>query len=743
MADMTKTSSAALRQEKKSPSRGLWLWIALSVCLVAAFLLDGVGLELVRPWQGTHLTELVHQLIRPLGVGQTQALVVLALLAIGLWRPDARRAAGRVALALASSALAVNLLKVLIHRPRPWVEAPHLASWWAAVQYSARESELRSFPSAESATTFAVAWTLIGLYPRGRVPLLIAAVLVAAGRVVVGAHHPSDVVAGAMLGMALAEVALGRVTLKRRLDWRNALPLLLLAAYAALALFTGLGHLPLFGRDESLYAEAAREMYVSGDWITPRVNGVPFLEKPPLNYWLVAASYHLFGVSPLAARLPAALLGLLTVMLTAMMGARVWGRRAGALAGLALASCLQLAFIGRMGIMDVPLTCLTLLALLAYAAWRSRGGLRDAVTFGALVGAAVLLKSLAGLLPALVAIAHSLWHARESRRPWVAAAGVAIAVAAAVAVPWFAAVATRHPAFLTTFVRENFTRMGEPMQGHGGSLLLYLPSYPALILFGFFPWVVFLPSSMGRRHGTPHQLWRGLAVTWFWVVLGLFTLISTKLPGYVTPLYPAMALLVGAEMDRRLEAPGRGVWIGMIVGAVAMAALGALLPFLGARLGERVGAAEEAQRLVTPAHLWAGASAVIALGAALALARRTRLGLGVVAAGQTAFLAVVLAGILPLLTPFLEGSREYRLAQLAQQQLPGAEVVLYETWPEAVNFALGHPVRVFWDHQGEEVTRYLRNRNAALIAPAESLPAGLRMGRRWQVGDYALVEVHR
>jgi undecaprenyl-diphosphatase len=112
-------------------------------------------------------------------------------------------------LSLAVSALAATVLKVLIHRPRPWFEPPDLANWEAYVTLAIHESKLRAFPSGESATTFAVAWILAWGYPRLRWPLLAVAVMIAAGRVVVGAHQPSDVWAGGMLGMAVAQWVTG------------------------------------------------------------------------------------------------------------------------------------------------------------------------------------------------------------------------------------------------------------------------------------------------------------------------------------------------------------------------------------------------------------------------------------------------------------------------------------------------------------------------------------------------------
>ncbi len=190
----------------------MWFWLAMMVGLGAMFLLDARVLAWVRPLHESRSSDLVNHTVRQLGTGQVQALVLLALVVVGLTvkrgRSGARhlRAAGGWGiLSLVVSAAASTILKVLIHRPRPWFVPPELSSWKAYLLLSIQEGRLRAFPSGESTTTFAVAWTLAWGYPRLRWPLLGVAIIIAAARVVVGAHHPSDVWAGAMLGIAVAE----------------------------------------------------------------------------------------------------------------------------------------------------------------------------------------------------------------------------------------------------------------------------------------------------------------------------------------------------------------------------------------------------------------------------------------------------------------------------------------------------------------------------------------------------------
>jgi 4-amino-4-deoxy-L-arabinose transferase-like glycosyltransferase len=532
----------------------------------------------------------------------------------------------------------------------------------------------------------------------------------------------------------------------------RALPFLLLAAVAAAIFLIGLGRLPLFGRDEALYAESGREMLVSGDWVTPRVNDGPFLEKPPLLYWLDAISYRALGVSPFSARFPAALLAVLTVLLTASIGARVWGRRAGMLAGLTLVTSLQMAMIGRMGIMDVPLTCLTLLALLCYERWRSGAGLVGALSFGACIGLAVLLKGAAGLIAVLVASAHLVWMAirraplGRSRAVSVGTGLLSAVTAIGIAAPWFAAMSARHgEAFGSTLLlHEHIKRILQPMQGHGGPLWIYLP----LILFSFFPWVVFAPGGAVRCENEDERVefWRTLCITWILCVLIPFSLIRTKLPGYVTPLFPPLALLAAVAIDR---CPGRKPWMAVLGGAILFGIAVSLLPAAAARVGARVGAAQEASLLLPPTYLWVAGYVVIIAGAIYAL-RRVELdssdslpiSAGLLTLGQITILAALLFGVLPVLSPYLGGGAA-RLARMAQQELPSSRIVLYDTYPETVNFALQRFVTTLDSRQQAELRAQLSDSPVALIAPAkdESFWKQLPARRTWRWGDRVLLDI--
>jgi undecaprenyl-diphosphatase len=190
------------RPQGATPRRGIWLWVGLLCGLVAALALDGPVMGLLRSLHDSHLSHVLRHSIRWLGIGYVQAGALLAVAGLGAARRS--RALGAALwslLAFFLSGAAGTVLKVLIHRPRPWVDLPPPPTWWGYLA----ESQLQSFPSGESTTSFAIALVLGTYYPALRPVLLVLATLVALARVVVGNHFPSDVCGGAILGLAVGQ----------------------------------------------------------------------------------------------------------------------------------------------------------------------------------------------------------------------------------------------------------------------------------------------------------------------------------------------------------------------------------------------------------------------------------------------------------------------------------------------------------------------------------------------------------
>lgn len=341
-------------------------------------------------------------------------------------------------------------------------------------------------------------------------------------------------------------------------------------AVAALVLLCNLGGPALWDEDEPKNAACSLAMLDRGDWVVPTFNGRLRVEKPALVNWLHMAGFALAGRTETGARLGSACLTIGTALLTRRLAAALLGTEAGLLAGLAMASCIWTAVGGRSATPDAPLVFFTTLALACRAAalgaaGRGRSGRRWMVGCGAALGAATLAKGPVGLcLPLAAFVAHACWEAIATRADPRGAAGriraglaglhlpLVGAAAAAVALPWYVAVTVRTGgAWLEGFLLiHNAGRFAAPMEGHDGPALLY---YPAVVAVGFFPWSIVLAAvivhavALSRAADAPPARAGGvrLALCWLACWVGAFSAAGTKLPGYVWPAYPALAMLTG------------------------------------------------------------------------------------------------------------------------------------------------------------------------------------------------------
>lgn len=343
-----------------------------------------------------------------------------------------------------------------------------------------------------------------------------------------------------------------------RLQSRPAHYALLAVAHLLLTLPNIGGH-TLWDMDEGVNAEAGREMLESGNWITPYYNYEIRTAKPALLYWLQAASFWALGVNEFAARLPAVLCGLGSVWLTYELGRRMFSATTGLLAGLALAACIEFCLISHAATPDPPL--ILFLSGVFYCYWAGSGGDRRwwFVPCGALCGLAVLTKGPIGVaMPGLIILLHLAW-ARQVRKLWDSRLFAAALAFIAVAAPWYVMVTLDTKGkWLQAFVmKENFDRFQNPADGHRGS-----PFYHVVFLFALFaPWSTFLVPTFWqairesrRRTAEPGETdtpdkYRFLIV-WFLTYLIFFSVAATKLPNYVLPMYPALAILTARWLDR-------------------------------------------------------------------------------------------------------------------------------------------------------------------------------------------------
>ncbi|MBI4423228.1 MAG: glycosyltransferase family 39 protein [Elusimicrobia bacterium] len=391
---------------------------------------------------------------------------------------------------------------------------------------------------------------------------------------------------------------------------------MLLAAVALLP-FVDLGH-PLWEVDDARYAEIPREMVERGDWLSPTLNYLDYVEKPPLPYWLGCLSYKVFGVSEAAARLPLALFGLLALAATAWLGAWLFTVETGLAAAAILGTCVQFSALTHALTPDLPLT--------AALAWTSALWLRamrrpeDAAWAGTgagiAMGAAVLCKGLVGLVfPVAWALGLAVLFPdlRQGLRRSVLGSGLVPAFLL-VAAPWFAVMERRHPGFLAFFFGEqHFQRFlaGASKYRRSGAWHYFVP----VELAGSLPWTPAILAALGTVAARWRSADRRLVELALWAagVFAFFSISSSKLPTYITPLFPHQCLiaahfLLAQGEDRRLQAWRRGLAFGL--GGLLLLALPALPSAVAGVAGEPLPPAALAAGIATAGALAGGTLAL-------------------------------------------------------------------------------------------------------------------------------------
>lgn len=319
----------------------------------------------------------------------------------------------------------------------------------------------------------------------------------------------------------------------------------------------------LFDRDEPRFARAAVEMVESGNYLYPTFNGEIRAHKPILIYWLMAVPLHLLGQSELAVRLPSTLGVLGSLLLTYWIGRRHWNHRVGVTAMIVLATTPIMQMVGTAATADGTLLFF-LTACLAVLAEAMKSGSRWSLLppFALALAAAQLTKGPVGLAVPLLALLATTWMQRravssdESANPrrlsWpLAAAATLISTAAFLAWAYPANEATRGVFAKEGVGKHLVERVLNPMESHGGNWFLYLPYYIPIVIGGFFPWSLFLLGTgsavwTGRAGG---RVARPLLAGWALPTFAIMSVVATKLPHYILPIWPALALAVAVTID--------------------------------------------------------------------------------------------------------------------------------------------------------------------------------------------------
>lgn len=435
---------------------------------------------------------------------------------------------------------------------------------------------------------------------------------------------------------------------------RAALAALLVAL--ALAWFGGLGERRLLKADEGRYAEIPREMVASGDWLTPRVNDFKYFEKPPLQYWATAAAFTVLGISEWSARLWTALTGFLGVLLAYYTGRRLLGAAGGVYAATVLAGSAMYVFAAHVLSLDMGLSFFLALAVFAIAIAQSDATAPRArrdwmLAAWAAMALAVLSKGLIGLaLPAAAVLAYAAWQRDTTllRRLHVVPG---IALFLAIAAPWFVAVSAANPEFARFFfVHEHFERFLTTQHQHVGPIWYFIPVLAA----GAVPWLLSLPAALwqaARRAPPAHFQPLRFLLAWCVVVFAFFSVSGSKLPSYILPMFPALALLVAAQLTRASrQVLATQSALAALIGLIVLAAAASrALPTLPEPYRPWIIAAGASLAAPALAALWLaargrGLASVLALAVGgLAFTQLTVLGHGALSPQYSAYHAVELA----------------------------------------------------------------------------------------------------
>jgi 4-amino-4-deoxy-L-arabinose transferase-like glycosyltransferase len=479
-------------------------------------------------------------------------------------------------------------------------------------------------------------------------------------------------------------------------------------AVGAIAFFANLGATRLWDQDEAYFARTAVEMHERNEWVVPYFNGEPFAHKPPLMFWMMRFGFLMFGVTEFAARFWSGVFGLATALVTYHLGKRIINASVGLWAGLAMCTTIMFDVVGRAATPDSYLVFFCTLALYLFVRhenWQRADGassndsLLQNITWsqwfgiyavmglafltkgpigvvlpGAVIGLYLLMRDSVGQLPRdvtfgdrVVLFLKRFTPARVLGTMWRMRPFTAILAVTLVAGPWCAAVTwqTGGEFMLEFFGVHHVGRFLKPMDNHGFPIWAYVP----LILVGFFPWSIFgIPTTLNVIRGcrekdkteTPMNRPSRFFACWILVYFIFFSLAATKLPSYVLPLYPALALATASFAVRWLQQPasvhrwwprlsfGSLAWVGII-----MAIAG---PMLASRpeLASQFAKKSSDKQLIAPEWAgdlqfvgWLGGILLVGGGVCLALSeiqrrREAMLGLSITA---VAFCGAMLAGV--------------------------------------------------------------------------------------------------
>ena len=514
------------------------------------------------------------------------------------------------------------------------------------------------------------------------------------------------------------------------------LRLTLYALLAAILYLPGLGRPALWEPDEGRYAEIAREMVVSGDYVTPRDDFELYFEKPPLVYWANAASIKIFGANEFAVRLPAALFSIGQIVITAALADEMIGATAGFFAALVLALSPLFFGFARFATLDPALAFFLTAALGAfYIAAQDDSFSQPSARRWMLISAAMLAMGTLAKGPIALLLGGAIavtWLAFEHRLRQVAQMPLTwcAVIYAAIVLPWFILMEARNPGFLRFFfIHEHLERYVSSSE-HGWGLWFFIP----IVIGGMWPWIFFVPLGLSAMRtesdfagsavpSGQRSAARFLAI-WFIVVFVFFSIPRSKLGSYILPAMPPLAIVAGYGLAqlRALEDASRRRLLAIIAIANLVLVAALLVVFELAR--PPINPALRFDGLLIGGVLAAGAIAMYVLGRT---ASRVPYAIGA--------LTLAMVASLPLAARLREDASSistYRnLANAVRPYLAGdCALASYRHYVQSLPFYTGHrETRVEYWGELSEVSPPLTGKSPYLIG------SEARLRQVWSAGS--------
>jgi 4-amino-4-deoxy-L-arabinose transferase-like glycosyltransferase len=495
--------------------------------------------------------------------------------------------------------------------------------------------------------------------------------------------------------------------------------------------FSLLGQRELFDPDEGRYAGIPAAMVDTGDWLTPRLNDFKYFEKPVLQYWGTAVAFKVFGKSNTSARLWTGLLGFSTALFSMLVAFRLYGQRAAIYTFLITISYLMVVAFGHYLTLDMALSAFLVMGIgslvIAHSKTSSKNQTRNWMLAGwAALALATLTKGLiAVVLPAATVVVYSLWQ-----RDWMLWKNLhlikGLLLFFLISAPWFMAVSIANPEFAQFFfIHEHFERYTSEVHKREGPIYYFVP----VLLLGVCPWLItslrslvkpgfkWLPDNAGQ-FDPERFMWTFVVVTFCFFSLG-----QSKLPGYILPVLPMIAVISGGQIVSR-DRIDADRWVMLFFG---------LLFLVGVFNIERLASGHypaEQWRLYTP---WLVGSSVFSLLSFIILSIK-KIG-RLPAFAIAAFLSLASSLLIISGASSLAESRSSKvLADIIQQSLPAdAPVFSFQYYPEAATFYLGKPITIV-EYEGEMAM-------GVRLEPEKFIKTQDEFIAKWQGLDHAAVVV--